>query len=116
MQISSAPAWAAMFGVGQTSRANNAYDAGAARMDASLTNETQSGARAELTNFMKMTPAEKMHAAILAQMGVSEEEYQAMSADKRAEIDAKIEEKIKRQAEESALDKGKTGVLADITV
>lgn len=116
MQISSAPAWGAMFGVGQASKANAAYEVGAARMDVSLPTEAQSGARAELTKFMKMTPAEKMHAAILAQLGVTEEEYQAMSVEDRKAIDAKIEENIKQQLDVQGRDQGKTGLMADVTV
>jgi hypothetical protein len=83
-------------------------------MDAAPT-DGSSVARTKFAEYMKMTPAEKMHAAMLQRHGVTEEEFKAMSADERAAIEAKIKEMIKAEVE-SGSQKGKTGVFADMKV
>jgi hypothetical protein len=110
MQIPSASMFAGPSGASQT-------QASSSNMKwADAASEETSGARGEFAKYMKMTPAEKMHAAMLSQLGVSEDEYKAMSPDDRAALDQKIKEMIKQQAETAARDGGKKGILADVTV
>jgi hypothetical protein len=116
MQISSPSMFGSFLGAGKASSPKAAAGANAALLAAPQDSESASGARSEFAKYMKMTPAERMHAALLAQMGVTEEEYKAMSPEDRAALDAKIQQKIKQQLEASSQTKGKTGVLADVKV
>ncbi len=50
--------------------------------------------------FQKMSPAEKYRSMFLAQMGLSEEDLEAMSPEEREKIEAIIEQKVKEQLEE----------------
>lgn len=111
MQISSS-----MFGlIPPTSK--TASNAG---MDMSWMDTTSVGAgssaREQFNSYMKKTPAEKMHAAMLQRLGVTEEEYKAMKPEERAAIDKKIQEMIRQELEANADEKQQTGVLADIRV
>ena len=82
-------------------------------MDAAPTAPT-SPARSEFDVYAKKTPAEKMHEAMLKKLGITEEEYKAMSAEQRAAVDAKIKEMVKAEIEDQ-MRKGKTGIFADVT-
>lgn len=73
-----------------------------------------SNAREEFEKFAAMSPAERMRASILQQMGVSEDQLAAMSPDERKAMEQKITDKIKEMVEETARKTGATGLLADI--
>lgn len=73
-----------------------------------------SNAREEFEKFAAMSPAERMRAAILQQMGVTEDQLAAMSSDERKAMEDKITNKIKEMVEETANRSGRTGLLADI--
>lgn len=62
-------------------------------------------------DYAKMTPAEKMHAAMLSQLGISEEEFQAMDSAAQQKIEDKIREMIKQQAEKT--NDTRTGLITD---
>lgn len=49
--------------------------------------------------YMNMSDQEKLQYLVLAQMGISKEEYDAMSPEEKAKIDEKVEERLKRIAE-----------------
>ncbi len=49
----------------------------------------------ELDEFLRMTPAERMRAAILREMGLTEEDLDAMPPEKRAAAEETIARKIK---------------------
>ncbi|NQD93334.1 hypothetical protein HP532_11825 [Pseudomonas sp. CrR25] len=49
--------------------------------------------------FMAMSDQEKLQYMILAQMGISKEDYDAMSPEEQAKIDEKVEERMKQIAE-----------------
>lgn len=49
--------------------------------------------------YMAMSPREKVMARMLAQLGISKEEYEAMPPEEKAKVAAKIEELMKKQAE-----------------
>jgi len=59
-----------------------------------------SDAALELEKYAKMTPAQRMAAAILKSMGISQEQFNAMSPDQKAAVTAKIAEIMKQQMEE----------------
>jgi predicted phosphoribosyltransferase len=65
--------------------------------------------------YAKMTPAEKMRAALLSSMGITEDQLKNMSPDQQKEIEQKIEDQIK-QAAQKQLEKGGTaaGFFKDI--
>ena len=71
-------------------------------------------AREEFEKFAAMSPAERMRASILQQMGVSEDQLAAMSPDERKAVEDKIAAKVKELVEETAKKTGATGLLADI--
>ena len=60
--------------------------------------ETKS-AEEKFLEYAKMTPAERMHAAMLAQLGITEDQFKAMDSAAKQEIEDKIRDMIKQQAE-----------------
>jgi TPP-dependent pyruvate/acetoin dehydrogenase alpha subunit len=58
-----------------------------------------------------MTPAERMHAQMLAQLGLTEDQFKAMDPAAQQKIEDKIREMIKQQVENST-DK-RTGMITD---
>ena len=65
-------------------------------------------------DYAQMTPAERMHAAMLGQLGLTEEEFQAMDPAAQREVAQKIQEMIRQQAEKT--NDQRTGLIADMTV
>jgi hypothetical protein len=63
-------------------------------------------------DYMNMTPAEKMRAAILGGMGLKEEDLKNMDPKERQKIEDKIKLIIKQQVE--AGDKNHKGVFVDV--
>jgi hypothetical protein len=61
--------------------------------------------------YAKMTPAERMHAQMLAQLGLTEDQFKAMSPADQQKIEDKIREMVKQQVSTSA-DK-RTGMITD---
>jgi hypothetical protein len=76
--------------------------------------DDQSGAEQKFLDYMKMTPAQRMHAAMLSQLGISEDEYNAMDPAAQKEVEQKIQQMIQQQAEQSN-DK-RTGLITDVSV
>jgi ABC-type transporter MlaC component len=72
--------------------------------------EAQS-AEQKFLEYAKMTPAERMHAQMLAQLGLTEDQFKAMSPADQQKIEDKIREMIKQQAANSN-DK-RTGLITD---
>jgi hypothetical protein len=64
--------------------------------------------------YANMTPAQKMRAAILGSMNMTEEQLNAMDPKERAKIEQKIKDIIKEKVEESI--EKKTGVAVDLKV
>ncbi|MDR7009827.1 hypothetical protein [Paraburkholderia strydomiana] len=54
---------------------------------------------AELTDYVKGTPGERMEKMILAKLGVTEEELKKMSPEEREKILAKVREMLKKEME-----------------
>jgi len=60
----------------------------------------QSEGAAELEKYLKMTPAERMTAAMLNKLGISKEEFDGMSPEQQAAITARITEMIRQEMEQ----------------
>ncbi|MFT4173698.1 MAG: hypothetical protein QM639_14135 [Rhodocyclaceae bacterium] len=56
------------------------------------------------SEYMAMTPAERMRFSIMAGMGISPEEYAAMTPEEQEAIDAKVAERIRQLTEEKTDD------------
>lgn len=74
----------------------------------------ETSAKDEFLKYAAMTPAEKMRAAMLAKLGVTEEELKAMEPEKRKAIEQKLKDMIKEQVQSDPDGKSKTGLVADI--
>lgn len=73
----------------------------------------QSEASMELEKYLKMTPGERMAAAIMKSLGISKEEFDAMSPEQQAAVTAKIAEIMKQQMDEKMAEKqGSQGTVA----
>ncbi|PVZ19456.1 MULTISPECIES: hypothetical protein [unclassified Pseudomonas] len=78
-------------------------------------NDNTTGAAAEFAAFMGMTPAQRLRALILAQLGLSEDSLQKMPADRRAQIENKIAQIMKEKLgikDEQATNNASTDVAA----
>lgn len=62
--------------------------------------------------YAHMTPAEKMRAAILGSMGLTEDQLKAMDPKERAKVEEKIKELIQQKVEQST--EKKTGLAVDL--
>lgn len=63
--------------------------------------------------FAKKTPAEKLRDALLSQLGLTEEQVQAMPLEERQKVEKKITEMVKEAAEKQATKTGQTGFITD---
>ncbi len=68
----------------------------------------------DFESWANMTPAQRMRANILASMGLTEDDLKAMTPQQRKAVEDTIEQRIKEEAEHQA-QKGKTGLMADVT-
>ncbi|WP_240621444.1 hypothetical protein [Caulobacter zeae] len=68
-------------------------------------------ARQELYDYAAKSPAEKMRAAILGKLGLTEEDVAAMDSKEREKLEAKIKQMIKDEVTQQAEEK--KGVLVD---
>nr|WP_315255244.1 hypothetical protein [uncultured Duganella sp.] len=65
----------------------------------------QSEAATELEKYLKMTPAERMTAAMLKKLGITQAEFDAMSPEQQAAITAKITQMIRDEIEQKMAQK-----------
>jgi hypothetical protein len=70
-------------------------------------------AKDEFMDYAKLTPAQKMRAAMLAKMGVTEEQLKAMSPEERQKIEDQIKKQIKEQVQNDP--NMKKGSLLDVS-
>ena len=99
---------AALLGAGQTRGASP----GAAPATTGSPPASTTSAMQDFLDFMKMTPAQQMRAAILGQMGLKEADLKNMDPKKRQEIEAKIKEEIKAQVQKDT--EKRTGMIVDL--
>ncbi|WP_114393768.1 hypothetical protein [Oleisolibacter albus] len=76
---------------------------------------TSSKAVDDFLKYMKMTPEERVHEAMLKKLGLSEEEFQALSPEKRAALEESFAKTMQQEMEQQAR-KGKPGQIADFSV
>jgi hypothetical protein len=62
--------------------------------------------------YANMTPAEKMRAAILGSMGLTEDSLKSMDPKERAKVEDEIKKLIQQKVEQSV--EKKTGVVIDL--
>ena len=73
----------------------------------------QSEAALELERYVKMTPGERMAEAIMKQLGISKDEFDAMSPEQKSAVTAQIAEIMKQQMDQTAAEnKAKHGATA----
>jgi hypothetical protein len=68
----------------------------------------------QFLQYANMTPAQRMQADMLSQLGLTEDQFKAMSPADQQKVEAKIRDLVKKQADESN-DK-RTGLITDISV
>ncbi|SFK59916.1 hypothetical protein [Caulobacter sp. UNC279MFTsu5.1] len=81
--------------------------------DAGLSAAPPKSAKDEFMEYAKLTPAQKMRAAMLARMGLTEEQVKAMSPEDRKKVEDQIKQQIKEQVENDP--KKAKGSLLDVS-
>jgi hypothetical protein len=64
-------------------------------------------------DYAHMTPAQRLQAEMMSQLGITEDEFKAMSPADQAKVMDKIREMIKQQAQNTG--DQRTGLLTDIS-
>ena len=67
----------------------------------------------QFLQFAKMTPAQRLFAQMLNKLGISQDEFNAMSPAEQQKVEQKIQQMIKQQVQNSS-DK-QTGSITDIS-
>ncbi|MGX1742337.1 hypothetical protein ACWIEX_12350 [Bosea sp. NPDC055353] len=75
-----------------------------------------SSAEDEFLKIARMSPEERVQAAILAKLGMSEDEFNKLDAQAKADVMTKIRDEMLKQMEAKGENANKTGALADIRV
>jgi hypothetical protein len=70
-------------------------------------------AKDEFLDYAKLTPAQKMRAAMLGKMGLTEEQLKAMDPKERQKIEDRLKEQIKEQVQNDP--NMKKGSLLDVS-
>jgi hypothetical protein len=79
-----------------------------------LTAKPAQTAEQKFLEYAKMTPAERLHAQMLAELGLTEDQFKAMSPADQQKIEDKIRDMIKKQVDNGP-DK-RTGMITDKSV
>jgi hypothetical protein len=74
----------------------------------------EKSAEDKFREYAKMSPADKMRAAILSSMGLTEEQVKNMSPDQQKAVEQKITDQIKQAAQKQAEKAGGGGFFTDI--
>ncbi len=94
----------------------------AAQNDSSADNSNSASVTApssiedEFLKIARMSPEERVQAAILAKLGMSEDEFNKLDAQAKADVMTKIRDEMLKQMEAKGENANKTGALADIRV
>lgn len=80
------------------------------------TSATSSSTEAEFLKIARMTPEERVQAAILTRLGMSEEQFNKLDSKAKADVMNKIRDEMLKQMEAKGEGVKKTGALADIRV
>lgn len=98
-------------GIGGSGGASSIY---ATNSNSSSSSVSPSSPADEFLKYARMSPAERIRAAILEEMGITEEELEGMDASQREAIEKQIAERIKDKIKDAAEEK--TGMIVDVTV
>ena len=77
---------------------------------------TSPSVEAEFLKIARMTPEERVQAALLAKLGMTEDEFNKLDAQAKADVMTKIRDEMLKQMEAKGENATKTGALADIKV
>lgn len=81
--------------------AKDAQDEAFAKMKVALQNSPSSDATKtaaeEFRDYMALSPAEKIHMKMLAELGLTEEEYEALPPEEKERIDLQIAQRLKEE-------------------
>jgi hypothetical protein len=88
----------------------------------SLSQPTSTGSAAKPANsvvqqflqYANMTPAQRMQADMLSQLGLTEDQFKAMTPAEQQKVEAKIQQMVKQQAQDSG--EKRAGLITDISV
>ena len=81
---------------------------------ASVTAKPAQTAEQKFLAYAKMTPAERLHAQMLAELGLTEDQFKQMSPADRQKIEDKIRDMIKKQVDNGA--EKRAGMITDKSV
>jgi hypothetical protein len=91
-------------------------ESGADNSSSAPASATPSSTEAEFLKIVRMTPEERVQAALLAKLGMTEEEFNKLDAQAKADVMTKIRDEMLKQMEAKGESANKTGALADIRV
>ena len=63
-------------------------------------------------DYSRMTPAQQMQSSMLHSLGLTQQQYDALSPADKAKVDQKIQQMIKQDVEQQA--EKKSGMLVDV--
>ena len=66
-----------------------------------------------LMDYSKMTPAQQMQASMLQSLGLTQQQYNALTPAEKAKVDQKIQQMIKQDIQQQA--EKKTGMVVDVS-
>ena len=95
-----------------TGSSSSAASSNAASAASSLPDPTTDPA-GWLMDYTKMTPAQQMQASMLHSLGLTQQQYNALSPAEKAKVDQKIQQMIKEQVQQQA--EKKTGMVVDVS-
>lgn len=114
MQFFNSTRTVSSFGASTLTQTQAATTASAGR-GAGESETSAKSAKEAFLDYAKLTPAQKMRAAILSKLNITEEELKAMPPKKRQKIEEQIKEMIKQQVMGGDKDKIQRGALLDLT-
>jgi hypothetical protein len=98
-------------GIGGAGSASAYYPTSGSTSDSSV---KASSPEDEFLEYARMSPAERIRAAILQEMGLTEDEIENLEPAKRETLEKEIAKRLKDKLEEAA--EKKTGMILDVTV
>lgn len=88
--------------------AKDAQDEAFAKLKVALQNSpssdsTTKSAAEEFRDYMALSPAEKIHLKMLAELGLTEDEYNALPPEEKEKIDLQIAQRLKEETEAKSM-------------
>ncbi len=84
-----------------------------AQSSASATASSPQSAAQQFEQYANMTPAQRLHAQMLAKLGMTEDQYKALTPADKQKVDDTIRDMIKKQLTEN--NDTRTGMITDKT-